>query len=82
MFIDFPATPNEGFKLDSLAFSFRNDAVSDKQVESIAKPVAGVNPILKKTAGFCEVKSFRSRISGVIGCLLGDLHRHWQGLHP
>ena len=29
MFIDFPATPNEGVKLDSLASSFRNDVLSD-----------------------------------------------------
>ena len=32
MFIGFPATSNEGVELDSLAFSLRNDALSDQDV--------------------------------------------------
>ena len=84
MFIDFPATPNERVKLNSLAFSSRNDALKNKYVRSIAKPVAGVNRVLKKTARFCEVKHFRNRDSGITGkpllSVVSDpLQRHWQG---
>ena len=32
MFIGFSATPNEGVELNSLAFSFRNDVLSDQHV--------------------------------------------------
>ena len=32
MFIGFPASPNEWVELDSLAFSLRNDALSDQHV--------------------------------------------------
>ena len=32
MFIGFPATSNEEVKLDSLAFSLRNDVLSDQDV--------------------------------------------------
>ena len=32
MFIGFPATPNEWIMLGSLAFSSRNDALSDEYV--------------------------------------------------
>ena len=32
MFIGFPATPNEGVELDSLASSLRNDAFSDPHI--------------------------------------------------
>ena len=32
MFIGFPATSNEGVKLDLLAFSLRNDVLSDQHV--------------------------------------------------
>ena len=32
MFISFPVIANEGIELDSLAFSLRNDALSDQHV--------------------------------------------------
>ena len=32
MFIGFPAASNESVKLDSLAFSLRNDVLSDQDV--------------------------------------------------
>ena len=40
MSISFPVIADEWVELVSLASSSRNDALSDKHVESIAKPVA------------------------------------------
>ena len=40
MFISFRAIVSEWIELSSLALSWGNDALSDKHVESIAKPVA------------------------------------------
>ena len=50
MSISFPATVSEWVALDSLAFSSINEVLSDKRVESIAKPVGYVNSIFKSTA--------------------------------
>ena len=71
MFISFPAIVAEWVALDSLASSSINEVLSDKCVESIAKPVGGVNGILKKTVRFCQVKCFGNRGCGLIGVLLG-----------
>lgn len=46
MFIDFPATISQRVALGSLTSSLRNDALNDKHVQSIAKPVADVKRIL------------------------------------
>ena len=50
MFISFPAIVSEWVALDSLAFSSLNEVLSDKRVESIAKPVERVNGIFKAPA--------------------------------
>ena len=87
MSISFPAIPDEWVESVSLAASLRNEGLSDLDVESIAKPVAGVNRILKTTARFCEVKCVGNSGSGLIGTLLLDAMRprllgNWRGLHP
>lgn len=66
MFISFPAIVSERIKLSSLASSLRNDALSDKHVESIAKPIADVKGI----------------IGLLLGVLLYRSQMNWQGLHP
>lgn len=50
MVISFPGIVYQWIALISLASSERNEMLSDQRVESIAKPVAGVNPIFKEPA--------------------------------
>ena len=52
MSISFPAIIAEWVLLDSLAFSSINEVLSDKRVESIAKPLGGVKRIFKSPAPF------------------------------
>ena len=87
MSISFPAIIAEWVTLDSLAFSSKNDALSDPSVESIAKPVVGVKRILKKPARFCQVKCVGNTGSCLIGNPLLDAMRprlpgNWRGLPP
>ena len=86
MSISFPAIVSEWVGLDSLASSSRTDALSDPSVESIAKPVGGVNGILKKPALFCEVKCVGNTGSCFIGSLLDAMRPRLpgnsRGLHP
>ena len=87
MSISFPAIPDEWVESVSLAASLRNEGLSDLDVESIAKPVTGVNGILKKPVRFCQVKCVRNSGSGLIGnpflaVMRPRLRWNWQGLHP
>ena len=66
MFIRFPAIVSEWVKLSSLASSLRNDAFSDKHVESIAKPVGDVKSIIRF----------------LLDELPYRLELNWQGFHP
>ena len=66
MFISFPAMVSERIELSSLASSLKNDALSDKHVESIAKSVADVKGI----------------IGLLLGVLLHRLQMNSQDLHP
>ena len=50
MSISFPAIVSEWVALDSLAFSSITEVLSDKRVESIAKPVGHVKGIFKSPA--------------------------------
>ena len=52
MFISFPAMISEWIELSSLASSLRNDALSDKHVESIAEPGRTVCRIFKGCVKF------------------------------
>lgn len=66
MFISFPAMVYQWVKLVSLASSLRNDALSDKHVESIAKSIADVKGIIRF----------------LLDELPYHLQLNWQGLHP
>ena len=86
MSISFPAIIDEWVECVSLAASLRNEGPSDLDVESIAKPVSGVNGILKTTVRLCQVKCVGNTGSCFIGSLLAAMRPrllgNWRGLHP
>ena len=69
MFISFPAIIAEWVASDSLAYSSRNDVLSDKYMSNIAKPVAGVKRILKKLPGFAKLSALGTGVWGSLGTL-------------